>query len=118
MDFYEQLSARENDALRRARRISQAEQEAAQRFNQAVSARAETPAPTPAARVRSAPVSRESAVPSAPEHAAPNGLFPTGLWHHSLFSSPDFHLLLPLFFILSGQQSDPLLMLALIYILM
>ena len=102
-DFYENLSQMENEAMRRARRIHAAERRTAKQFHEAA-----------------------STVPRSPqqsEHERPNGhglpgMFGNGLFHTDLFSSPDFSLIMVLFLILKSEQSDPLLMLALVYILM
>ena len=102
-DFYENLSQMENEAMRRARRIHEAERRAAEQFLAAESS--EPPSPPPAQRGHS----KGSALPD---------LFGGGLLNHSLFSSPDFSLIMVLFLILKNEQSDPLLLLALVYIMM
>lgn len=95
-DFYENLSRLENEAMRRARHIHEGERRAAARFHEP---------------------------PPPPEPPRQSG----GLMHGLLggshllpghMNSPDFGLIMLLFLILQSEQSDPLLTLALVYILM
>ena len=102
-DLYENLSQMENEAMRRARHIHEAERRAARRFQQTENGEV-TPAPPPHREHTKA-------------HGLPD-LFGGGLLNRSMFSSPDFSLIMVLFLILKNEQSDPLLMLALVYILM
>lgn len=102
-DFYENLSRMENEAMRRARHIHQAERRAAQHFQEVESGEASSPQRTRHEHTNS--------------HHFPD-IFSSSLFNHSLFSSPDFSVIMVLFLILKNEQSDPLLMLALVYILM
>ncbi len=102
MDFYENLSAVENEAMRRARAIRAAEQHTAQRFH------GEAPPPAP-------PQPPEAQAPPKPPLAS---LFSGSLFSGNRGQSPDWSLMMLLFFILQGEQSDPLLTLALVYIMM
>ncbi|MBR0414425.1 MAG: hypothetical protein IJI67_05105 [Clostridia bacterium] len=110
MDFYDQLSTMENEAMRRARSIRKAEQQAAQRFH-----REEIPPPPP---IPPPPVPP----PPAPHRPKPAGglgsLLGGNLFGGELFANADMSTIMMLFLILRSEQSDPLLMLALLYILM
>ena len=102
-DFYENLSQMENEAMRRARHIHEAERKAAQHFQESEHGEVSRPLQT------------------QHEHKKPirvPDVFGSGVLNHSLFSSPDFSLILVLILILKNEKSDPLLMLALVYILM
>jgi len=109
MDFYEHLSTMENEALRRARNIREAEQQAAQRFH-----REEMPPPPP--------IPPPVPTPPAPHRPKPAGglgsLLSGNLFGGELFANADMSTIMMLFLILRSEQSDPLLMLALLYILM
>ena len=98
-DFYDNLSRLENEAMRRARKIGAAEQRAAEQFQ----AQHQSHRPPPP--------------PKHHEHPA-GGLLGSRLFGNELLRSPDMSLIMMLFFILNAEQSDPLLMLALAYILM
>ena len=97
-DFYDTLSQMENEAMRRARRINEAEHRTAEHF------RAQEPPPPP------------SEMKKPPGFMS--GLFGARGFGSDLFTSPDFSLIMLVCLILGKEQSDPLLMLALIYILM
>lgn len=98
MDFYERLSEMENEAMRRARKINEAERKAADEFNLSLSDPPQRNPPPPKQHH---------------EHKRKEGLL-----NSHLFSSPDMSIILVLFFILKSENCDMLLMLALIYILM
>ena len=102
MDFYEHLNSLEQQALQRARSISAAEQRAAESFHRPVPPPVGTAPPSPAPR----------------RHRSFESLLPGNLLPAQLFSSPDLSLIMLLFFILRSENDDPLLMLALMYILM
>ena len=106
-DFYKNLSVMENEAMRRARKIHDAEQNAAAHFH----------ASPPEHEAFPTHHREHQNEPPAP-HTNAGGFFGSGLFHSSLFSSPDFSLIMMLFFILQAENSDPLLLLALMYILM
>ncbi|MBR2591093.1 MAG: hypothetical protein IKE65_09260 [Clostridia bacterium] len=99
-DFYDTLSQMENEAMRRARRINAAEHRAAERFRAQ-----EPPPPPPPCDIKKPP-------------GFMSGLFGAGSFGSGLFSSPDLSLIMLLCLILGREQSDPLLTLALVYILM
>ena len=91
-DFYSSLASFENEALRRARQIQQNEQETLESFNSSLNIEQTPPEP----KIKK-------------EEKPKNKLFD--------FSS-DSTIIIALLLIMNSEQSDPLLMLALIYILM
>ena len=111
MDFYDQLSTMENEAMRRARSIRRSEQQAAQRFH-----REGMPPPPP---IPPPPVPPPPPAPHRPKPAGGLGsLLGGNLFGSEMFTNADMSTIMMLFLILRSEQSDPLLMLALLYILM
>ena len=107
-DFYSELGAMENEALRRARRMNEAEREAVRSFNSSIAA------PSPEHHRHHAPPPEHPHKPGNPLGGLLGGSFLNG----ELLSSPDLSIILLLFLILRSDNNDPLLMLALMYILM
>ena len=110
MDFYDNLSALESEAMRRARKISAAEQQAAAHFHA-------TRQPPHGGR-HSETFSDPPVPPADVPHGGLGSLLGGKMFRSNMLASPDFGLIAALFFILQSEGSDPLLMLALIYILM
>lgn len=91
-DFYSSLASFENEAMRRAKKIQQNEQETLQSFNSSFNIE----------QAPSEPIIKKEKKPMK-----------------SLFDfSSDSTIIIALLLIMNAEQSDPLLMLALIYILM